>query len=63
MILGLQKCKEEKFQRKTWTSKLAKEDFRESVLSIMDEDVIMKFSNREGNASDFYELDDSPSDE
>ena len=53
----------EKFQRKQWVAKLQNEKFRESVLTIMDEDVIMKFSNREGNASDFYELDDSPSDE
>ena len=26
-----------------------------SVMEIMDEEVIMKFDNREGNASDFYE--------
>ncbi len=51
---------EEKFQRKTWTSKLAKEDFRESVLTIMDEDVIMKFKNREGNAQDFYDTEEAP---
>ena len=51
---------EEKFQRKNWTDKLQKEDFRESVLTIMDEDVIMKFKNREGNAQDFYDSDDPP---
>ena len=51
---------EEKFQRKTWTSKLTKEDFRESVLTIMDEDVIMKFKNREGNAQDFYDTEEAP---
>ena len=51
---------EEKFQRKTWTSKLEKEDFRESVLTIMDEDVIMKFKNREGNAQDFYDIEEAP---
>ena len=51
---------EEKFQRKTWTSKLAKEDFRESVLTIMDNDVIMKFKNREGNAQDFYDTEETP---
>ena len=53
---------EEKFQRKTWTTKLQKQDFRESVLTIMDEDVIMKFKNREGNAQDFYDTEDSPED-
>ena len=54
---------EEKFQRKNWTEKLQKEDFRESVLTIMDNDVIMKFKNREGKAEDFYDLDDTPSEE
>ncbi len=54
---------EEKFQRKNWIDKLQKEDFRESVLTIMDNDVIMKFKNREGKAEDFYELDDTPSEE
>jgi|TARA_B100000282_G_scaffold52255_1_gene33459 recombination protein RecA len=51
---------EEKFQRKMWTEKLQKEDFRESVLTIIDEDVIMKFKNREGNAQDFYDTEETP---
>ena len=51
---------EEKFQRKMWTEKLQKEDFRESVLTIIDEDVIMKFKNREGNAQDFYDSEETP---
>ena len=51
---------EEKFQRKTWTTKLQKEDFKQSVLTIMDEDVIMKFKNREGKADDFYDTEDPP---
>ena len=50
----------EKFQRKQWVTKLQDEKFRESVLTIMDEDVIMKFSNKTGNASDFYDQEDSP---
>ena len=54
---------EEKFQRKNWTDKLQKKDFRESVLTIMDEDVIMKFKNREGNAQDFYDSDDPSTEE
>jgi len=54
---------EEKFQRKNWIEKLQKEDFRESVLTIMDNDVIMKFKNREGKAEDFYDLGDPPPDE
>lgn len=51
---------EEKFQRKMWADKLQKEDFRQSVLTIMDEDVIMKFKNREGNAQDFYDTEEAP---
>ena len=51
---------EEKFQRKGWAKKLLKEDFRTSVLTIMDEDVIMKFKNREGKADDFYDTEDPP---
>ena len=51
---------EEKFQRKMWADKLQKEDFRQSVLTIMDEDVIMKFKNREGNAQDFYDTEETP---
>ena len=50
---------EKKFQRKRWTEELKDEKFRERVLQIIDEDVIMKFSNREGSASDFYELEES----
>lgn len=51
---------EEKFQRKQWVNKLQNENFRKSVLTIMDEDVIMKFKNREGNATDFYDSEESP---
>ena len=49
---------EEKFQRKGWVKKLESEDFRESVLTIMDNDVIMKFDKREGKAEDYYDNDE-----
>jgi len=49
---------EEKFQRKKWLEKLQDERFRERVLQIIDQDVIMKFDNRTGNASDYYEKED-----
>ena len=32
--------------------------FKERVLEIMDEDVIMRFENREGKASEFYDIDE-----
>jgi protein RecA len=49
---------EVKFQRKQWAEKLQDQNFRESVLTIIDEDVIIKFKNREGKADDFYDTDD-----
>ena len=54
---------EEKFQRKNWVTKLQNKIFRESVLTIMDEDVIMKFKNREGKAADFYDSEEPPPEE
>ena len=37
--------------------KLKNEKFRNRILEIMDDEIIMKFDKREGNASDFYEID------
>ena len=45
----------EKFQKAHWLTKLEDEKFKNRVLQIIDEDVIRKFSDRTGNASDFYE--------
>lgn len=47
----------EKFQAAKWMDKLQNKKFRNRILEVMDEEVIMKFDNREGNASDFYEID------
>ena len=49
-----------KFQRKDWLTKLESEPFRKKILQIMDEDVIMKFDNRTGNADNFYESEEIP---
>ena len=38
--------------------KLKNEKFKNRIMEIMDEEVIMKFDTREGNASDFYEIDE-----
>ncbi len=46
---------EVKFQRKQWLEKLKNEQFRNRVLQIMDEDVIKKFSDRTGKATDYYD--------
>tara|TARA_Y100000034_G_scaffold94939_1_gene115157 strand:+ start:644 stop:1795 length:1152 start_codon:yes stop_codon:yes gene_type:complete len=50
--------KEEKFQKSSWLEKLTIEKFRTRVLQLMDEEVILKFENKTGNAEDFYTLDD-----
>jgi len=46
---------EKKFQRKNWLTMLQDEQFRGRVLQIIDEDVIMKFDNRTGKATDYYD--------
>ena len=48
----------EKFQAAKWKEKLQSEKFRQRVLQIMDEEIVMKFDNRQGNAKDFYEEKD-----
>ena len=49
---------EQKFQPSRWLESLEDEKFRARVIQIMEEEVIMKFKNREGVASDFYEIDE-----
>jgi recombination protein RecA len=49
---------EEKFQAAKWVEKMQDDKFRQRVYQIMDEEVIMKFHTREGNAEDFYDNDD-----
>jgi recombination protein RecA len=49
---------EEKFQATKWVEKMHDDKFRQRVYQIMDEEVIMKFHTREGNAEDFYDNDD-----
>ena len=61
--LVMENGEEVKFQRKNWVEKLSDETFRSRVLQIMDEDVIMKFSERTGAASDYYDEDEVKSGE
>lgn len=44
-----------KFQASKWAERLQDPEFRKTVMEIMDDEVIMKFDKREGNAADFYE--------
>jgi len=44
----------EKFQASKWMSKLQEEKFRQRALEIMDEEIIHKFDDRTGEATEFY---------
>ena len=46
-----------KFQAATWTKRLEDEGFKNRVFEIMDEEIIMKFDARVGDAKDFYDVD------
>jgi len=48
---------EEKFQPSKWKNMLTNQKFRDRVLNIMDEEVILKFDKRQGEASDFYDIE------
>ena len=49
--------REFKFQGSQWVDKLGDPEFRQAVFDVMDEEVIMKFDNREGNAKEFYDAE------
>ena len=53
----------DKFQASKWTQKLSDEAFKARVLEIMDEEIIMKFNDRLGNAADFYEEEETGKEE
>ena len=48
----------EKFQAAKWVEKMQNDRFRQRVYQLMDEEVIMKFDTRQGNAEDFYDNDE-----
>ena len=50
----------EKFQPGRWMEKMQSTKFRDRVLEIMDEEVVLKFDKRIGNAEDFYDIDNEP---
>jgi len=49
---------EEKFQQTGWMEKLNNDKFRERILELMEEEVILKFKNKEVDAKNFYNLSD-----
>jgi len=49
-----------KFQPSRWMTSMEDEDFKIRVLEIMDEEVVQKFDQRDGDADDFYgEVDEN----
>ena len=46
---------EEKFQPSKWKNMLTSQKFRDRILEIMDEEVVVRFDKRTGDASDYYE--------
>ncbi len=47
----------EKFQASKWMEKLKNDKFKNRILTLMDEEVILKFERREADASSFYDID------
>ena len=50
---------EEKFQPSKWPSKIKEEKFKNRILEIMDEEVILKFDKREVAAEQFYNSEEA----
>jgi hypothetical protein len=48
---------EEKFQSKMWLEKMQDEKFAASVMEIFENEVVLKFAERQGDASEFYDLE------
>ena len=46
---------EEKFRKDEWAAKMKEEKFRTRVMELIDEEVVRKFDERTGDASDFYD--------
>ena len=53
----------DKFQKTGWLPKLQEDKFRQRVLDLIEEEVILKFENKTGNAADYYTIDGEETDE
>jgi len=49
---------EVKFQASKWLNMLKNEKFRNRVLQLMEQEIVMRFDKRQGEASEFYNLDE-----
>ena len=48
----------QKFQASKWTEMLQDEKFKNRIMELMDEEVILKFDSRSGEASTYYNVDE-----
>jgi|TARA_R110000744_G_scaffold171783_2_gene290294 recombination protein RecA len=48
---------EEKFQTVTWMKKLEEDKFRNRILQLMENEIILKFEKKEVDAKEFYDID------
>jgi recombination protein RecA len=48
----------QKFQSAKWTEMLQNEKFKNRIMELMDEEVILKFDKRSGDASTYYNVDE-----
>lgn len=53
----------EKFQAAGWLEKMKTPKFRQRVLELLEEEVVVKFENKSGDAKNFYNLEGSPESE
>ena len=47
----------EKFQKPSWVKKLQDDKFRNRILQLMEQEVILKFEKKEVDAKEFYDID------
>jgi len=47
----------EKFQKAHWMKKMESEKFYNRVLQLIEEEVILRFDKKDGEASEFYDID------
>ena len=62
-ILKYKDGTEQKFQSSKWLELLGEDKFKSRILEVMDEEVIQKFSSREGDATAFYNVNQDSEDE
>lgn len=54
---GWHQIEDQKFRESEWMEMLKDEKFKKNVISILEDVLITKFANREGNADDYYNVD------